>query len=184
MLVPLNFFLKKSRYFFWINIIVKFLNMEFCQIIKPLITPGINCVTISIFLFILLNNVFLFFCYIFTSSSHLIFTLRIALPLWLGFIFFSFYKQIFKNLSHFLPTGTPYLLIPFIILIEIIRNLIRPGALRVRLAANIVAGHLLLRLLRNQAINLTFIYLRLLFLIILLLLILESAVAVIQSYII
>jgi F-type H+-transporting ATPase subunit a len=61
--------------------------------------------------------------------------------------------------------------------------LIRPGALRVRLAANIVAGHLLLRLLRNQAINLTFIYLRLLFLIILLLLILESAVAVIQSYV-
>ena len=45
--------------------------------------------------------------------------------------------------------GTPPILIPFIVCIETIRNLIRPGTLAVRLAANIIAGHLLLTLLGN-----------------------------------
>merc|ERR1712096_488028 len=48
------------------------------------------------------------------------------------------------------PVGTPAVLIPVIVIIETIRNLIRPGALAVRLAANIVAGHLLLSLLGGQ----------------------------------
>jgi len=81
------------------------------------------------------------------------------------------------------PLGTPGVLMPFIVLIETIRNIIRPGTLAVRLAANIIAGHLLLVLLGNQGPNLSSVLLGVLLFIQVLLLTLESAVAVIQSYV-
>ena len=72
---------------------------------------------------------------------------------------------------------------PFIVLIETVRNVIRPGTLAVRLAANMIAGHLLLVLLGNQGPSITFSLLRILLVIQILLLTLERAVAVIQSYV-
>jgi F-type H+-transporting ATPase subunit a len=83
------------------------------------------------------------------------------------------------------PQGTPPILIPFIVCIETIRNVIRPLTLAVRLAANIIAGHLLLTLLGNTGpiiINST-ILIQILILSQILLLILELAVSVIQSYV-
>lgn len=86
-------------------------------------------------------------------------------------------------LAHIVPLGTPPVLIPFIVLIETIRNLIRPGTLAVRLAANIIAGHLLLVLLGNQGPSLASPLLVILLITQILLLTLESAVAIIQSYV-
>ena len=86
-------------------------------------------------------------------------------------------------LAHCVPLGTPPVLMPFMVLIETIRNLIRPGTLAVRLAANIIAGHLLLVLLGNQGSNLSSAFLVVLIVTQILLLVLESAVAVIQSYV-
>jgi F-type H+-transporting ATPase subunit a len=88
--------------------------------------------------------------YFFTPSSHPRFTLSIALPLWLGHIVFSIRSQPIYFFSHLVPLGTPGGLVPFIVVIELVRTLIRPLTLAIRLAANIVAGHLLLLLLRNQ----------------------------------
>ena len=85
--------------------------------------------------------------------------------------------------AHLVPQGTPAALIPFIVLIETIRNVIRPGTLAVRLAANIIAGHLLLTLLGNTGPSLSTSILVLLVIAQILLLILESAVAIIQSYV-
>jgi F-type H+-transporting ATPase subunit a len=72
---------------------------------------------------------------------------------------------------------------PFIVLIETVSNVIRPGTLAVRLAANIIAGHLLLVLLGNQGPSITFSLLRVLLVTQILLLTLERAVAIIQSYV-
>jgi F-type H+-transporting ATPase subunit a len=81
------------------------------------------------------------------------------------------------------PQGTPSVLIPFIVIIETIRNVIRPGTLAIRLSANIIAGHLLLTLLGNTGNSLSSSLLAILILTQLLLLSLESAVAIIQSYV-
>lgn len=85
--------------------------------------------------------------------------------------------------AHLVPQGTPPALIAFIVIIETIRNVIRPGTLAVRLAANIIAGHLLITLLGNTGSNLSIIILTILLITQILLLILESAVAIIQSYV-
>jgi F-type H+-transporting ATPase subunit a len=79
--------------------------------------------------------------------------------------------------------GTPYILIPFIVLIESVRNVIRPLTLSVRLAANMVAGHLLLTLLSSQCTHVSFGLIIPLLLALTLLAILESAVALIQAYV-
>lgn len=85
--------------------------------------------------------------------------------------------------AHLVPQGTPPALIPFIVLIETIRNVIRPGTLAVRLAANIIAGHLLLTLIGSTGPSLSTTLAFILVLSQILLLILEAAVAVIQSYV-
>jgi len=81
------------------------------------------------------------------------------------------------------PQGTPSVLIPFIVCIETIRNIIRPGTLAVRLTANIIAGHLLLTLLGNTGNSIIKILIPFLLITQVILLILESAVAIIQSYV-
>jgi len=85
--------------------------------------------------------------------------------------------------AHLVPQRTPGVLIPFIVLIETIRNVIRPGTLAVRLTANIIAGHLLITLLGNQTAEASGLILTSLILIQILLLTLERAVALIQSYV-
>merc|ERR1712203_794991 len=91
--------------------------------------------------------------YIFTRSSHMSFTLTLALPIWLGRILLSMKNQYNRLFAHLVPTGTPGALIPVIVIIDTVSNVIRPGSLSIRLAANIVAGHLLLTLLGSQGPN-------------------------------
>ena len=121
--------------------------------------------------------------YIFTRTSHLSITIVLALPIWLGTILYSIVFQYNNLLAHLVPLGTPSFLIPIIVVIETVRNIIRPITLSIRLAANMVAGHLLLTLLGSQGPNIRIIIIRVLLLRLVLLLILEVAVACIQSYV-
>merc|ERR1711902_316028 len=76
-------------------------------------------------------------------------TVSIAITVWL-FIEISYFIKAFRAfLIHLVPSGTPGALIPLMVLIELVRNFIRPITLSVRLAANIVAGHLLIRLINR-----------------------------------
>merc|ERR1719153_2213968 len=121
--------------------------------------------------------------YIFTRSSHISFTLTLALPIWTGSIVFSIKNQYNRLFAHLVPRGTPVALIPVMVIIETVRNVIRPGTLSIRLAANIVAGHLLLTLSGSQGPLLGIVTLIGLFVGLILLLLLEVAVACIQSYV-
>lgn len=85
--------------------------------------------------------------------------------------------------AHLVPLGTPIILIPFIVLIESIRNIIRPITLSVRLAANLTAGHLLLILLGESIVNSRILIIIAVTAAQFALITLEAAVAVIQAYV-
>ena len=92
-------------------------------------------------------------------------------------------KNTSRALAHLVPKGTPLALVPFIVLIEIISNLIRPLTLSVRLAANIVAGHLLLVLVRRPIPVVNYGVLSVAFVALIALMVLELGVSFIQAYV-
>lgn len=182
--IPYSFWLIPNRHFYLWNFILLKLHNEFKTLLKNNYFQGSTFIFISIFSFILFNNFLGLFPYIFTRTSHLTLSLSISLPLWLRFIIYGWINNSQHIFIHIIPQGTPSILIPFIVLIETIRNIIRPGTLAVRLTANIIAGHLLITLLRGTGPRISNYFIFILIIIQILLLILESAVAVIQSYVI
>lgn len=181
-IIPSRFWLIPSRYQIIWWTILKTLHIEFKTLLGPK-RSGRTLIFLSLFSIIIFNNFIGLFPYVFTSTRHLSFTLTIALPLWLRFIFYGWTNNTIHILAHLVPQGTPPALIPFIVCIETIRNVIRPGTLAVRLAANIIAGHLLLTLLGNTGPIIPSSLLRILIIVQILLITLESAVAIIQSYV-
>lgn len=182
--IPYSFWLIPNRQFIFWNIIINKLHLEFKNLLGPNRFKGSTFIFISLFSFVLFNNFLGLFPYIFTRTSHLSISLSITLSLWLRFIFYGWINNSNHIFIHIIPQGTPPILIPFIVLIETISNIIRPGTLAVRLTANIIAGHLLLTLLSRTGINIPNYLVIILIIIQILLLTLESAVAVIQSYVI
>ena len=180
--IPSLFWAMPSRWTLIWSKITTTLHLEFKTLLGPQ-HSSITIIFVSLFRLIVFNNFLGLLPYIFTSTRHLIITLRLALPLWIAFILFGWLNHTQHIFAHLVPQGTPAALIPFIVLIETIRNVIRPGTLAVRLAANIIAGHLLLTLLGRTGPSLSTSILALLIIAQILLLILESAVAIIQSYV-
>lgn len=183
LIIPYSFWTIPRRInVLWNNILIT-LYKEFKTLLGPSGKSGRSFIFISIFSIILFNNFLGLFPYIFTSTSHLTLTLTLALPLWLAFIIYGWINHTQHIFIHLVPQGTPGILIPFIVCIETIRNIIRPGTLAVRLTANIIAGHLLLTLIRNTGNILSTLILTVLIFSQIALLILESAVAIIQAYV-
>lgn len=183
LLIPNQYWLAPNQSVAFVKRTILSLKSEFDSVLGNQVTPGITWLIISTLIFIAVNNFIGLYPYVFTASRHLFFTLPLGLVLWTGFFIIKFVKQPLSMLSHFLPLGTPYPLIPLIVIIEIVRNVIRPITLSVRLAANIVAGHLLLTLLSSLAPSISWSILRVILARLILLLILERAVALIQSYV-
>nr|AQM39906.1 ATP synthase F0 subunit 6 [Deflorita sp. ZJZ-2017] len=182
-MIPVIFWLIPSRWnLMWFTILYT-LHKEFKLLIGIEKNSGATLIFISLFSFILFNNFLGLFPYVFTSSSHLVMTLTLALPLWLSFMIYGWINHTQHMFAHLVPQGTPPVLMPFMVCIETISNMIRPGTLAVRLAANMIAGHLLLTLLGNTGPLLSFNTTWLLIISQIALLSLESAVAIIQAYV-
>nr|QWB85848.1 ATP synthase F0 subunit 6 [Clytomelegena kabakovi] len=182
LIIPPMFWLIPSRLNKLWNKITSILHMEFKTLIKTK-SYGSTMIFISLFAMILFNNFLGLFPYIFTSTSHMVLTLTLALPMWLTFMFFGWINNSIHMLAHLVPSGTPNVLMPFMVCIETISNIIRPGTLAIRLSANMIAGHLLMTLLGNTGPSLSMLMLNFLIIIQILLLVLETAVSMIQSYV-
>nr|YP_010936713.1 ATP synthase F0 subunit 6 [Tzotzilthelphusa villarosalensis]WKW91709.1 ATP synthase F0 subunit 6 [Tzotzilthelphusa villarosalensis] len=182
MFLPFIYWSSPSRWSLLWSKIIKTLHTEF----KALLINshlGTSMLFVSLFSLILFNNFLGLLPYVFTSSSHMVMTLSLSLPLWITLMMFGWLNHTKHMFAHLVPQGTPSMLMPFMVLIESISNVIRPMTLAVRLAANMIAGHLLLTLLGNTGSMLSMIILSILIFSQILLLILESAVAIIQSYV-
>nr|YP_010946678.1 ATP synthase F0 subunit 6 [Malaccina discoidalis]WGO57396.1 ATP synthase F0 subunit 6 [Malaccina discoidalis] len=183
-LIPPMFWLIPSRQIILWNKMLNNLHKEFKMLIGNMkINKGSSLIFISLFSIIMFNNFLGLFPYLFTSTSHMVMTLSISLPMWLSFMLFGWINNTQHMFTHLVPQGTPPILMPFMVCIETISNIIRPGTLAVRLAANMIAGHLLITLLGNTGPALNSIMLIMLITTQIALLTLESAVSIIQSYV-
>nr|QUT09649.1 ATP synthase F0 subunit 6 [Euprosopia sp. PH-2020] len=183
LIIPTSYWLMPSRYHIMWNSILTTLHKEFKTLLGPTAHNGSTFLFVSLFSLILFNNFMGLFPYIFTSTSHLTLTLTLALPLWMSFMIYGWINHAQHMFAHLVPQGTPGVLMPFMVCIETISNVIRPGTLAVRLTANMIAGHLLLTLLGNTGPSMSYLMVSLLLIGQIALLILESAVAMIQSYV-
>ncbi len=99
----------------------------------------------TLFMFILFANVLGLIPYSFTTTSHIIVTFGMAIVVFLGVTLIGVIRHKGKFLSLFVPSGVPVFLMPLLIPIEIISYLTRPVSLSLRLFANMMAGHTLLK---------------------------------------
>jgi ATP synthase subunit 6 len=143
----------------------------------------------SLFVFILIINLVGLVPYSFTVTSHLIVTLAIASLVWFGKLVYGFRLHGLKLFSCLLPAGAPFALAPLLVVIELISFCITIISLSVRLFANMMAGHILLKVLAGFAWTMMaaggllylahFSAIAILFL----LLGLETGVAIVQAYV-
>ena len=107
----------------------------------------------ALFIFILVNNLIGLVPYSFASTSHFILTFSMSFTIVLGATFLGFQKHGLKFFSLFVPSGCPLALLPLLVLIEFISYLSRNVSLGLRLAANILSGHMLLNILSGFTYN-------------------------------
>ena len=108
----------------------------------------------SLFMFVLFCNMVGMLPYSFTVTSHIIVTLIMALFIFIAVTIIGFFRHGFKYLSIFVPSGVPAVLLPLITIIEIISYLSRPVSLSVRLFANMMAGHTMLKVFGGFVVSL------------------------------
>ena len=101
----------------------------------------------TLFLFILINNLIGLVPYSFATTSHFVLTFSLSFTIVLGATILGFNKHNLKFFSLFVPAGCPLALLPILVLIEFISYLARNVSLGLRLAANILSGHMLLNIL-------------------------------------
>lgn len=143
----------------------------------------------GLFAFLLLANTFGIVPYSFTVTSHLIVTFTLSAIVWFGKLYVGVQHHGIKILGILLPSGIPFAIVPFFVVVELLSFFIPLAALGIRLFANMIAGHILLKVIvgfcwsmmlaGNVFFLAHFIPISVLFL----LLFLETAVAFIQAYV-
>ena len=108
----------------------------------------------SLFMFVLFCNMLGMLPYSFTVTSHIIVTFALAAVIFVGVTIIGFVNHGVGYLKLFIPSGVPVVLLPIIVIIEIISYLARPVSLSVRLFANMMAGHTMLKVFGGFVISL------------------------------
>ena len=108
----------------------------------------------SLFMFVLFCNMLGMLPYSFTVTSHIIVTFALAAVIFIGVTIIGFANHGVGYLKLFIPSGVPVVLLPLIVIIEIISYLARPVSLSVRLFANMMAGHTMLKVFGGFVISL------------------------------
>ena len=127
------------------SIVVNQINAKNGQIYFPFIY--------TLFIFILINNLIGMIPYSFASTSHFILTFALSFTVVLGATILGFQKHGLEFFSLLVPAGCPLGLLPLLVLIEFISYLARNISLGLRLAANILSGHMLLNILAGFTYN-------------------------------
>lgn len=107
----------------------------------------------TLFIFILINNLIGMVPYSFASTSHFVLTFSLSFTIVLGATILGFQKHGLEFFSLLVPAGCPLALLPLLVLIEFISYLARNISLGLRLAANILSGHMLLNILAGFTYN-------------------------------
>lgn len=136
---------KESLYATIQSIVINQINPTRGQIYFPFVC--------ALFIFILLNNLIGMVPYSFASTSHFILTFALSFTIVLGATMLGFQKHSLEFFSLFVPSGCPLGLLPLLVLIEFISYLARNVSLGLRLAANILSGHMLLNILSGFTYN-------------------------------
>ena len=110
----------------------------------------------TLFMFVLALNMLGMVPYSFTVTSHIIVTFALAAFIFLGVTLLGFWKHGVKFLKFFVPEGVPFVMLPLLVVIEVISYLTRPLSLSVRLFANMMAGHTMLKVFAGFVIALGF----------------------------
>ena len=108
----------------------------------------------TLFMFVLFCNIVGMLPYSFTVTSHIIVTFALAAFVFIGVTIVGFIKHGVKYLELFVPKGVPIVLLPLIVIIELISYLSRPVSLSVRLFANMMAGHSMLKVFGGFVVSL------------------------------
>nr|APH07338.1 ATP synthase subunit 6 [Leptopilina boulardi] len=182
LVIPVVFWSVPSKYQMLWNMILEGISGELKTALNKYGMMNI-LIFISLFIFIFLNNFISLFPYIFTSTSHISISISMSLMIWFSMMFFGWWNFSNHMFIHLTPLGTPKVLMPFMVMIELISSVIRPLTLSVRLSANIIAGHLLITLMSQSSKMLNIVMIIVLVLVQCVLMSLEVAVSLIQSYV-
>nr|ALO81703.1 ATP synthase F0 subunit 6 [Phyllochaetopterus sp. AW-2015] len=111
-----------------------------------------SALMIGLFLLLATTNLMSMVPYVMGPTTHISFTLSLALPVWLTTVLSGATFSPYAYLSHLLPLGAPMILAPFLIIVEVVSSCIRFLTLSLRLAANLTVGHVILNALGTYTI--------------------------------
>ncbi len=127
------------------SIVINQINANRGQMFFPLIS--------ALFIYILINNLVGMVPYSFAPTSHFILAFSISFTIVIGATILGFQTHALKFFSLLVPSGCPLGLLPLLVMIEFISYLARNVSLGLRLAANILSGHMLLNILSGFTYN-------------------------------
>nr|YP_009072493.1 ATP synthase F0 subunit 6 [Oxyopes sertatus]AIP86897.1 ATP synthase F0 subunit 6 [Oxyopes sertatus] len=145
---PMKFYLIESG----LMLIFKILFVSVSKVFKEVSIPNhmaLNFLCVMTFMYLVFSNMLGLFPFIFTMTAHPLITLGLGVVFWLSFFLMGFSFSFKNSCAHLVPEGSPMVLAPLMVLIESISHLIRPFTLSIRLAANMMAGHLIMGLLSS-----------------------------------